>query len=70
MARASADRLKKLKDEIAAGIYLPDSRAVAEKMLKRWYRLHGGGAWRIADADDAGRRAPSVGAVPDEQEGE
>lgn len=46
MARATADRLKQLKEDIAAGLYLPDSRAVAEKMLKRWCSLHGRGARR------------------------
>ncbi len=58
MARAATDRLQQLKDEIAAGTYLPDSRAVAEKMLERWYRLYGGGA-RQRSVADAADRLPS-----------
>ncbi len=63
MARAKADRLNKLKEQIAAGLYMPDSRAVAEKMLKRWYRLHETAATGIT-ADDALEQAAPPGCTP------
>lgn len=61
MARISADRLQQLKVDIAAGCYHPDSRAVAEKLLERWYRLHGGGTRADSSEEIPGGPAPSAG---------